>query len=845
VLLKRNTETVEASALPLDSIYAKTIVESDGSVHFGLDLYSHSIIVGVVASLLVELFPKQIRDRVFPLGVSLVAACHDIGKANPMFMKKLYQDVHGEQVESFPQFKGVSVRHEEQTGYHAGVSKSFFLDQDPAIAEIVGAHHGFIAVNAKMVEDEVIGGAAWNDVRRELFDKLREYLQVDLPSIDSLHQRTAITGLVTVADWIGSGTVFSNLRRLDESSLEPFARKAITYAGFVRPAIRKGLSFEDVFGFEPWDAQQTLVDAIEAPGTYIMEALMGQGKTEAALYSAYKLLEREEATGIYFALPTRLTSDRMYARMKRFLSNILEDSERQKLFLLHGNAWLFETHMGEEGEVGKTWFDIGKRKILAPFGVGTLDQALLAVLHVRHNAVRSFGLVGKVVILDEIHSYDAYTGALIRYLIKELEALGSTVIMLSATLTKNRKEELLDESLSNEARSYPLVTSKTEAGIVHSLPRVPEDSLCTTQCTSDYDKAVALARQVALEGGQVLWIENTVLDAQKSFLQFGSWAKEAGIEVGLLHSRFPAYRRSELEDVWVGRYGKDAQNERRGRILVGTQVLEQSLDIDADLLITRLAPSDMLLQRIGRLWRHRSNDRFRPKGLEKTALIITPDIDGRFNPQVGFGSSGLVYEPYVLIQTYKVWKDLKRIAIPSDVPTILDRTYESNPETEIERKLRADLIRKREELGRKANVGVSMANPTLSEQILTRYSEVGTCPLLLVRNLPAKGSTKWVLLDGSIIDCSLRDDDSKLEIAKRIMQNIIVGPIYSMPDAQSLSELAWIRPYYYIDEEQESRLRIALLEESGTIRALQGGEANEDYDLTYTDHLGFRAVKRR
>ena len=114
-----------------------------------------------------------------------------------------------------------------------------------------------------------------------------------------------------------------------------------------------------------------------------------------------------------------------------------------------------------------------------------------------------------------------------------------------------------------------------------------------------------------------------------------------------------------------------------------------------------------------------------------------------------------------------------------------------------------------------------------------------------MRNLPAKGSTKWVLLDGSIIDCSLRDDDSKLEIAKRIMQNIIVGPIYSMPDAQSLSELAWIRPYYYIDEEQESRLRIALLEESGTIRALQGGEANEDYDLTYMDHLGFRAVKRR
>lgn len=845
MLLKRKPQESHTVSIPLDSVYAKTIVDENGTTQFGLNLYSHSIAVGVVATLLIELFPKQIRNRIFPPGVSLVAASHDIGKANPMFMKKLYLAVFGDEAESMSAFQGVSIGHEEQTGYHAGVSKSFFLENYPDIAEIVGAHHGFSSVNSRMAEDEVIGGSAWNAIRTELFEKLTTYLQVAIPEIDNLHQQNAITGLVTVADWIGSGTVFSNLRTLNENLLLTFAKQAIASAGFALPHIREGLSFNDIFGFDPWSAQQTLIDAIETPGTYVFEALMGQGKTEAALYGAYKMLERGEATGIYFALPTRLTSDRMHSRMQTFLSKILEDPAQQKLFLLHGNAWLFETQMGEEGEVGNSWFDSGKRKILAPFGVGTLDQALLAVLHVRHNAVRSFGLVGKVVILDEIHSYDAYTGTLIRYLIKELEALGSTVIMLSATLTKARKEELLDEPLTEEARKYPLVTSKTSSGLVHSTPPGTEDSPCIIQCISDEREAIGKAREVALAGGQVLWIENSVLEAQDSFLTFGSWAQEVEIEVGLLHSRFPAYRRQELEDLWVSRYGKDAQSERKGRILVGSQVLEQSLDIDADLLITRLAPSDMLLQRMGRLWRHRSNDRYRPQGLEKTTLILTPSIDAHFNPRNGFESSGLVYEPYVLQQTYKVWKDLTEIQIPRDVPTILEQTYESVPETEMENQLKGELIRKKESLERLALGGVVTASPTLSEQVLTRHAEVGTCPMLLVRALPAKGSTKWTLLDGSTIDCSLVDNSSKREIAKILMRNLIFAPIYSVPNVLSLSELAWIRPYYYIDEEEKSRLRIALLDRSGSIRGIRGDVANEEYDLTYTDHLGFRAVKRR
>src|SRR5690606_36898289 len=112
-----------------------------------------------------------------------------------------------------------------------------------------------------------------------------------------------------------------------------------------------------------------------------------------------KCLESGQPSGIYFALPTQLTSNKIFDRLNAFLSNILDD-DSPKSKLLHSNAWLLNTNMGEEGAVGKSWFDGAKRGLLAPFAVGTIDQSLLSVINVRHHFVRSLGLMGKVVILD-------------------------------------------------------------------------------------------------------------------------------------------------------------------------------------------------------------------------------------------------------------------------------------------------------------------------------------------------------------------------------------------------------------------------------------------------------------
>src|SRR5690606_20205111 len=171
----------------------------------------------------------------------------------------------------------------------------------------------------------------------------------------------------------------------------------------------------------------------------------------------YQMLEKGQASGIYFALPTQLTSNKIFERFNQFLAQILDEECQHRSLLLHANAWLFDTEMGEEGRPGGAWFNQAKRGLLAPFAVGTIDQALMAAMNVKHGFVRAFGLAGKVVILDEVHTYDAYTGTLLDALVELLRSLHCTVIILSATLNQQRRQQLLARPTS--AVTYPLITA--------------------------------------------------------------------------------------------------------------------------------------------------------------------------------------------------------------------------------------------------------------------------------------------------------------------------------------------------------------------------------------------------
>jgi CRISPR-associated endonuclease/helicase Cas3 len=232
-----------------------------------------------------------------------------------------------------------------------------------------------------------------------------------------------------------------------------------------------------------------------------------------------------------------------------------------------------------------------------------------------------------------------------------------------------------------------------------------------------------------------LWIENTVSEAQEIFKKLSARTHDMNVNCGLLHSRFTKADRAYNEKTWVTHFGKDGANTRhqKGRILVGTQVLEQSLDIDADFLVSRIAPTDMLLQRFGRLWRH--SDTQRPSCALREAWILSPDLDLAIaTPDLAFGTSAKVYAPYVLCRSLAVWKGLTQVRLPNQIRELIEATYAKQEESADMAKHLHQLEKTRSKLERLALVGLSKGGTTQSEESAqTRHSELETTEVLLIR----------------------------------------------------------------------------------------------------------------
>ncbi len=461
---------------------------------------------------------------------------------------------------------------------------------------------------------------------------------------------------------------------------------------------------------------------------------MGEGKTEAALYLADRWGAMQGQRGCYFALPTQATSDQMYGRVLEFLRGRYP-ADLVNLQLLHGHASLsalFQELLrsgerqramatglepkGVEGEggydgavagvVAAEWFTYRKRGLLAPFGVGTVDQALLAALQTRHVFVRLFGLAHKTVILDEIHAYDAYMTALLERLLEWLGALGSSVVLLSATLPDQRRLSLVDAyargagypvDCGTMAAKYPRITWVSRSG--SGARRVEVSPRSTRRLDLEWvdgalpvdGETFALAGRLkaALKdrGGCVAVICNTVARAQQLYLALKPYFPETADDgqpvLDLLHSRYLYEDRQRREKRTLIRFGKpDGEVEmedgtvRRVRrpdraVLVSTQIIEQSLDLDFDLMVTDMAPVDLLLQRSGRLHRHRREGRPGPQ--RPTLWICRPaEEDGVpvFDP--GFAK---VYDEHVLLRTWLELRDRTELLVPEDVEPLIEGVY--------------------------------------------------------------------------------------------------------------------------------------------------------------------------
>ena len=862
-------------------LYAKTSRTDSGEIVPGLTVFQHCYIVGMVALKLSKRFLPYIPVKLTPEQCGFVAALHDIGKINPAFQTKIIKalsrpDAVSQKLPRILELVDPSM--EKNWGYHYGVSQITLeaINCPRYVPYIAGQHHGYTPAPVQLSADaEVLGGPLWQKERLKTVKSLKEAFGIEeWPDIDSPETARFLAGLTTVADWIGSGEDFDGFAsNFSINDIGALAEHAIDKAGFINPRVITGLNFEDIFkdssgkGLSPYEVQQKFIDVATSSGVHVLEAPMGSGKTEAALYAAYRLMEVGKARGIYFALPTRLTSNKIYDRFNSFIQRILKKHQTsiQRALLLHGLSWLERTELGIEGEPGGSWFDTRKRGLLAPFGVGTLDQALMAVMNVRHGFVRAFGLSGKVVILDEVHSYDSYTGAIIDALIPLLRNLGCTVFILSATLTRERRAEVIGTEI--ESNAFPLVSSSSIPGECKEYPIAPPQELerkISLTFRMERKELLEMAIERAQSGFQVLWIENTVPEAQSIYYDFAARCKQIGVECGLLHSRFTLEDRKHNEEKWVSLYGKSGINERSlsGRVLIGTQVLEQSLDIDADLLITSFCPTDMLFQRLGRLWRHTNTPR--PSNSVPEAWVITPPYETAIeDPLKAFGPTALVYAPYVLCRSLEVWCGRKEVALPDDVRPLLDATYTKRHEKGAMAKWLHELengtrFRKgRKELRQLARFTLSRDAMTLPEsKAQTRYGEEPGCDVLLLRDIrlnAEKDITEVTLLNEKFIELPLHKSKLSREGWRRLSVSLMKQTVNvrlkdaPLPLKRSFLKRLGLDNCLFIGspEDDEALLRLAIVDETGQLHGIQGAKLHNTKDIFYRPDTGYRVVKRQ
>ena len=328
-----------------------------------------------------------------------------------------------------------------------------------------------------------------------------------------------------------------------------------------------------------------------------------------------------------------------------------------------------------------------------------------------------------------------------------------------------------------------------------------------------------------------------------------------GLECGLIHSRFIKKQRSEIENKWVSLYGKSGYSKRSacGRILVGTQVLEQSIDIDADYLITRICPMDMLLQRIGRLWRHRENDKIRPSTAKCETLVLSPVIDDFIKSDKVFGVTGVVYSPYVLSRTLEVLKSVEAINLPNDIRGLLEGVYQERQEEGILAKMKTDLLGKQSHLQGLARVGLSSAISTLPESaVQTRYSDVDTVSVLLLESFEVEENGVeikfWNESEAIVLPKYPSSERQKRELSKKIVDHCV---IIAKKDAPSIeSHIKYFENYVYLgnakdkEDDEECLFRAVIVDKDCSFRDLNRNRLDENSKkMLYTKSVGYKIEK--
>lgn len=704
-------------------IYSKLyIAKSEVTNSYWLPLWIHHIdTYNVMQYLLDEFVSDSITiscalDRTILKKTALfLSLVHDIGKATVGFQYKIAFNVP-QRAQLLKHYLDIPDRMdvtEIQNTPHAytGESILIFNGCPESIAAVVGSHHG---VPAELAEDltcnrkDIVGyrvyfgdtdknrsnlEGSWNCMIQEAlvksgFDSIRE-----LPDINAQAQML-LCGLLITADWIASNTELFPLISIDDDDIQiDFEKRtlnALDNLNFTEQwnAERTAYSdkdFEETFGFLPRAVQKCIIEIAQNadhPGLFILEAPMGCGKTEAALSCAELIASKCKKNGLFFGMPTQATANGIFPRVINWAEKQSEEFYHC-VQLQHGNAALNETFQkiqkgipeeeSDSGIIVHSWFCDSKKSCLADFVVATVDQLLMLALKRRHIMLLHLGLSEKVVIIDEVHAYDAYMNQYLERALQWLGAYHTPVILLSATLPSKRRMSLvrayLDLKTSDEIFekniSYPLLTWTDGGKIMQkALPYNADKKTIHISKCNDKD-IIEIVRSAVSSGGCVGIIMNTVSRAQSTTKLIKN---EITDNVLLYHAQYIMPDRAAKEEILLERIGSDSKSEKRqGLVVIGTQVLEQSLDIDFDILITDICPVDLLLQRIGRLHRH---TRKRPDELKIPVCYVLTDEYEDDN-----SGSKSIYGTWLLKETLEHIPDI--VTLPDDISPLVQKVYDS------------------------------------------------------------------------------------------------------------------------------------------------------------------------
>lgn len=665
----------------------------------------------------------NLSENVLPYFIAWLSGLHDIGKVTPVFQKKsiIHQQRLHEHGYIFP--LGLN-------GLHGTLSSVIILnylvqkDINPItaknIAQLSGGHHGVFPSTYNMEHTgRCLGDQKWENIRTEIIESLWELLtQESFPSFDEQVEELTnsfilpvISGLISISDWIGSNIDYfpyndsPDQRKYSEISCKNAhdVLKKLGYLPIINSQFLKN-TFEELFPFSPNVLQEKVVEMVsEQKEPYLMaiEAKMGQGKTEAALYAINHAVSNNISRGFYIALPTQATSNAMYDRVRTDYLQKKNYDNHQSLQLVHGNALMDEVFKEslkikgiEDGSSdnysAQSWFTARKRPLLAYMGVGTIDQVLLSVLQTRHWFVRLFGLARKVVVFDEVHAYDTYMSTILERLISWLSEMDSTVILLSATLPREKLNRFIEsyagKSIIPVYPCYPRVTICDKQGKVVSDTLKENENNKAVKIRFVYPEIDQIYNEFINSRGCTAVICNTVNRAQDIY-QYLKYLNIPECELILFHARMPFIWRNKREKEVIKLFGKPDKSQRPEKaILIATQVVEQSLDLDFDCIYSDMAPIDLILQRMGRLWRHPRPLIARGCRTPNFNIFIDNSDENEVPQQI---TSSRVYDPYILMKSYLALISLpdenerKIINIPEDIDHLVQDVYSEKMSLEV------------------------------------------------------------------------------------------------------------------------------------------------------------------